>query len=109
MLPLLRQQWLIFCAALTSFTRLPITSTQLNAQHFTQAAHYLPLVGLGLGLWCAGIYQLASLFFLPLSATILALIAGMLATGALHEDGFADCCDGLGGGCDVAQIGRAHV
>ena len=31
-------------------------------------------------------------------AVLLGMIASVLLTGALHEDGFADTCDGLGGG-----------
>ncbi|MFT4150523.1 MAG: adenosylcobinamide-GDP ribazoletransferase [Paracoccaceae bacterium] len=46
--------------------------------------------GLGLGL-PAGI------------AAGMALAAGMLATGALHEDGLADCADGFWGGRDKAR------
>jgi adenosylcobinamide-GDP ribazoletransferase len=32
------------------------------------------------------------------------MAATVLATGAFHEDGFADTCDGFGGGWDKAQI-----
>ncbi len=32
------------------------------------------------------------------------MAASILATGAFHEDGFADACDGFGGGRDKAQI-----
>ena len=35
---------------------------------------------------------------------IIAISGGLLLTGALHEDGLADCCDGFGGGWDKAQI-----
>lgn len=31
------------------------------------------------------------------------LVAGILFTGAFHEDGFADCCDGFGGGYNKEQ------
>jgi adenosylcobinamide-GDP ribazoletransferase len=43
----------------------------------------------------------ASLFVLPLDVcVVLALVARVLLTGGLHEDGFADFCDGFGGGTD---------
>jgi adenosylcobinamide-GDP ribazoletransferase len=32
------------------------------------------------------------------------MIAGMLTTGCLHEDGFADVCDGMGGGWTKEKI-----
>ena len=35
---------------------------------------------------------------------IIAIIAGVLLTGAFHEDGFADVCDGFGGGWNKQQI-----
>ncbi|MEM9987684.1 MAG: adenosylcobinamide-GDP ribazoletransferase, partial [Bacteroidota bacterium] len=35
---------------------------------------------------------------------VLALVAGVLLTGAFHEDGFADVCDGFGGGWTKEQI-----
>ncbi len=34
----------------------------------------------------------------------MAIIAGILLTGALHEDGFADVCDGFGGGMGKQRI-----
>lgn len=43
--------------------------------------------------------------FLPMSiAVILALLARLLITGALHEDGLADFCDGFGGGTSREKI-----
>ena len=40
----------------------------------------------------------AELIWGPLVAATLSTATGLLVTGALHEDGFADACDGLGGG-----------
>lgn len=54
-----------------------------------------PLVGVGVG--AAGALVLA----LPvpdLAAAVLAVGAGLLLTGAMHEDGLADVADGFGGG-----------
>ncbi len=45
--------------------------------------------------------------FWPLPvAVLLSLAATVLATGALHEDGFADVCDGFGGGWSKDEILR---
>jgi adenosylcobinamide-GDP ribazoletransferase len=69
-----------------------------------RAAAYLPWVGLLLGGLCA-------LLYLRLSANVgheLAvwgtLSLSLWITGAYHEDGFADFCDGMGGGWDREQI-----
>lgn len=59
----------------------------------------------------------------PLAASILAIGASALVSGAIHEDGLADVADGFGGGSTKAkkleimkdsrvgtyEIGRAHV
>lgn len=60
-----------------------------------------PLVGAVLGLLTGLIY--AAAFYLglpPLAAAILAVGAGCLLSGGLHEDGFADTIDGVFGGKD---------
>lgn len=38
------------------------------------------------------------------TSVVLSLISRVLLTGALHEDGFADFCDGFGGGCGRERI-----
>lgn len=60
-----------------------------------------PLVGLVCGTIAAGVGVAAMALALPawLAAT-LALASMTLITGALHEDGLADCCDGFWGGWD---------
>ncbi|MEK7738018.1 MAG: adenosylcobinamide-GDP ribazoletransferase, partial [Pseudomonadota bacterium] len=41
----------------------------------------------------------------PLSlAVVLGMAATILTTGAFHEDGFSDACDGFGGGWEKAQV-----
>ena len=81
------------------FTRLPLPSLPLlTAEDEHRATAYWPLVGAGVGAVVALVWWLAALLWPGLVAAGLALAAGVLLTGALHEDGFADVCDGLGGG-----------
>lgn len=68
------------------------------------AAWGWPLIGAGLGLWAAAVGGLALWLGLPpVLAAGLALAAQVAATGALHEDGLADCADGLWGGGTPAR------
>ena len=62
------------------------------------AVAYYPLVGILIGTFAGIVFCLAHLVFPVALAVVLATAAALLATGALHEDGFADACDGLGGG-----------
>jgi len=94
-----------FFAALRFFTRLPVPAWVGHAQEqLNHAARYFPLIGIIIGGIGAGITELAALA-LPLGvAVLLGMAATILATGAFHEDGFADSCDGFGGGWDKAQV-----
>lgn len=65
-----------------------------------RAAKYFPLVGLVVGGLSALIWLIVAPVVPSPVAAGLALGFLILATGALHEDGFADCCDGLGGGAN---------
>ncbi|OHC62823.1 MAG: adenosylcobinamide-GDP ribazoletransferase [Rhodocyclales bacterium RIFCSPLOWO2_02_FULL_63_24] len=94
-----------FFAALRFFTRLPVPAWVGHGQdQLDHAARYFPLVGILIGGIGAGVTELAALA-LPLGvAVLLGMAATLLATGAFHEDGFADACDGFGGGWDKAQV-----
>ncbi len=68
-----------------------------------RAYRAFPLVGVGIGATIGGLYLLMLRIGLPtIAAAALALGAGAMLTGALHEDGFADLADGFGGGRDKA-------
>ena len=83
-------------AALVMFTRLPLASQQLQERHFQQASCYLPMVGLLLASLGFAIYSSLSYFVSAPYASLITLISIIIITGAIHEDGFADCCDGFG-------------
>lgn len=101
----MREQLARFFTALGYFTRLPVPAwVAWSPERLARAAAWLPLVGWVVGLaGAAALYALAQV--LPASlAVILSMALTIRLTGALHEDGFADACDGLGGGWDKAQI-----
>ena len=72
-------------------------SAPTATQSAAAVAHY-PVVGILIGAFAGIVFCLAHLVFPVALAVVLATAATLLATGALHEDGFADACDGLGGG-----------
>lgn len=65
---------------------------------------FYPVVGLLLGLLTLGLYKFASHAFTPAMSLTLAFVLGILLTGGLHIDGFADMCDGFYAGKDKAGI-----
>ena len=86
-------------AALTFFTRLPFWRIrEIPSEHFKRVVPLWPVVGWLTGGVMAGVLLLCSLV-MPLQLVwILAILARLLLTGALHEDGLADFIDGFGGG-----------
>ena len=80
-------------------TRLPAGKLNTYVPKLTDAAWAFPAVGFIVGGIIAGIYITTSQFMLPsFASAIFALIFGIFCTGAIHEDGLADCADGFGGG-----------
>jgi adenosylcobinamide-GDP ribazoletransferase len=90
--------------ALSLLTRLPIKVGEAAYERSAHAAWAYPLVGIATGIIACVAAGLAFWFGLPLWATaIFAIGAGVIATGAMHEDGLADCADGFWGGWDPAM------
>ena len=81
------------------YTRIPVPAwVGFSTEQGNRSTKYLPALGWIVGSVVAGVYAVAQLVFPTAVAVVLGLIAGVLCTGAFHEDGFADICDGLGGG-----------
>jgi adenosylcobinamide-GDP ribazoletransferase len=88
--------------ALVYFTRIPLPAwlarwVGFDASFLAGAVRYFPLVGALVGALGAAVYLLAARIWPAGIAVLLSMVATVLVTGALHEDGLADCCDGLGG------------
>lgn len=90
-------EWTVFLLAVQFLTRLPVGAPDWTPERMEATPRWYPAVGLIVGALCALAFWLASLVFPPVVAVILSTGVGLLTTGAFHEDGFADCCDGLGG------------
>jgi adenosylcobinamide-GDP ribazoletransferase len=83
-------------AAIAFLTRLPVGGGALTARQLSRAALWFPAVGLLVGGVMGGVRALAGTVLDPGPATALAVLAAMLVTGALHEDGLADAADAIG-------------
>jgi len=95
----------LFFIALQFFTRLPVPRwVGFEADWLHHASRYFPLVGLVVAAISAAAYALAALLWTTPVAALLACAAGIYATGAFHEDGFADMCDGFGGGMTRERV-----
>jgi adenosylcobinamide-GDP ribazoletransferase len=99
-----------YLIAVQFFTRIPITGRLANWVGFSPAmlrasAAHFPGVGCLVGALVAALsvvlwWALPQNFYAPLVVAALGTAAGILLTGAFHEDGLADVADGLGGSYD---------
>ncbi len=95
----------IFFTAILYFTRIPCPCWVDHSEEFLEACpKYLPLIGIVIGALSGGIYYLTHLLFDKPTGIFLAMIVSMMLTGAFHEDGLADMCDGFGGGWTKEKI-----
>lgn len=94
-----------FQTAVMYFTRLPpLSSASFSEARLARCVVHLPLVGWLVGATAVLVF-LAARTFLPLSvALLLSMAATAWLTGAFHEDGWADFCDGIGGGRSRERI-----
>lgn len=97
----------LFVTAAGFLTRLPLPdNADWAPDRLVRASRYFPLAGALAGV-CGGlVYWLAAQVLPAGVAAGLALAALVGLTGALHEDGLADCADGLGGGRSTPEALR---
>lgn len=96
----------LFFTALMFYTRLPVPKAiDHSADALNRSTMYFPLIGWIIGGIGVGTYWLGTVLFPPTYLPVLfSMVATVWATGAFHEDGFADSCDGFGGGWTKTQI-----
>lgn len=83
-------------AAVVFLTRIPVGGGAYSEEEWRWAPGFFPLVGAAVGLAAAAVHMAS----FPLGsgpAAVLSVAAGLLLTGAFHEDGLADTADALGG------------
>lgn len=102
---LFKDQLDVFFTAMMFFTRIPVPKNIDHSQGMLQrSARYFSWVGLLVGGIVAIVFVLCSKILSPSLAILFSMLAGILTTGAFHEDGFADCCDAFGGGWTKEKI-----
>ncbi len=101
----MKRQIQIFFAALMFYTRIPCPK-KIDCSNITQnqALRYYPLMGIIVGTISFLVYWGTFFLFGNAIAVVASLVAGVLTTGAFHEDGFADAFDGFGGGWTTEKI-----
>ena len=101
----MRNEIKIFLTALMFYTRIPVGYIQgWSEKMLNKSTRYFPIIGWIVG----GVGALVYFAFgavLPVTlAVVLSMVSTILLTGAFHEDGFADSCDGFGGGYTPERI-----
>lgn len=101
----MKQEFKIFLTAISFYTRVPVGNIKgWSEELLNKSTRYFPIVGVLVG--SVGAVSFWGLcFYLPVSiAVVLSMVITILFTGAFHEDGFADFCDGFGGGYTPERI-----
>lgn len=101
----MKEQIRIFFTALMFYSRIPCPKwVDHSEEYLNKATRFFPLIG-----WIVGAFSLLIfLLFFSIDEVEIGIVFSMIAsvwiTGAFHEDGFADVCDGFGGGWTKEKI-----
>ncbi|MEA1959424.1 MAG: adenosylcobinamide-GDP ribazoletransferase [Chloroflexota bacterium] len=87
-----------FLAALGFLTGIPVGRGAMQPERLRRSSMFFPLVGLIIGALIAGIDYGLGLVLPGMLTSAITVAVLLLLTGALHFEGFVDCCDGLFGG-----------
>jgi len=101
----IKNEYRIFLTAVMFYTRIRVPARlEYKPEYLNKATRYFPVIGWITGT-TAGAVFLAANYIFPLQVSVcLSMAATILLTGAFHEDGFADFCDGFGGGWTREKI-----
>lgn len=95
----------LFFTALMFYTRIPCPKwVDHSAEYINKSIRYFPVIGWLVGLISAAAFLIGSATVNAFFGIIMSFIVSVLTTGAFHEDGFADVCDGFGGGWTKDKI-----
>ncbi|MEJ6979523.1 adenosylcobinamide-GDP ribazoletransferase [Pedobacter sp. P351] len=101
----MKHEWQIFLTALSFYTRIPVKPTgDFQSGYLANSIRYLPVIGWLTGLFSFMVFWCSTKLFSVEIAIMFSMLASVLLTGALHEDGLADVCDGFGGGWTREKI-----
>jgi adenosylcobinamide-GDP ribazoletransferase len=90
----LRRAWRGLSSAVTLLTVVPLP--RADAASLSESAPWFPLVGAAVGALAGAVRVAAEHGLGRTTATLLSILALVVVTGALHQDGLADTADGLG-------------
>jgi adenosylcobinamide-GDP ribazoletransferase len=101
----MKKQLHIFLNAIMFYTRIPVpTNLPYSDEILNRSTRYFPFIGWIVGGIGAAVFYGLQFVFPPELAILLSMLATIFVTGAFHEDGFADFCDGFGGGYTKEKI-----
>lgn len=101
----MKKQLHYFLTAVLFFTRIPCPKwVDHSPEILNKSSRYFSLVGIIVGTIAASVFYFASFIFSMNISLMLSMISSVWITGAFHEDGFADVCDGFGGGWTKDRI-----
>jgi adenosylcobinamide-GDP ribazoletransferase len=101
----MRKQLHIFLNAFMFYTRIPVPKNlPYSDEILNRSTRYFPFIGWIVGGIGAAVFYGLQFVFPAELAVLLSMLATIFVTGAFHEDGFADFCDGFGGGYTRERI-----
>ncbi|OQP50888.1 adenosylcobinamide-GDP ribazoletransferase [Niastella yeongjuensis] len=101
----MKKELRIFFTAMMFLTRLPVPRfTDHSPDYLEKSVRYFPLIGWMVAALSALPFLIFNKYISEDIAIVASIIAGILTTGAFHEDGFADVCDAFGGGWTKEKI-----